>query len=102
VQGKKNSGPFGAIEKGASMKQVPIRVHRNDYEVAKAHMLRDKLNFQQMMSILFDAYVERDEYVLELLKRKSTVQKATMKGRFTLSEREQGDILDEIDDGTDD
>lgn len=92
MQGRKNTGPYGAVERGTSMKQTPIRVHRNDWEVAKVHMLSDKVNFQQMMSILFEAYVKRDEYVVELVRRTAVAQKAVMKTGFTLSNKEKSEL----------
>lgn len=82
-----------------SMRQVPYRIHDNDYKVLKKLFADDSLTFQSFTRFCVDSYLKGDPLMLRLLKQNrelSAVPKDVL-DRYTLSQRERQALLEEIE-----
>lgn len=104
MQGRKGTGPYGSIEKAQNLKQVPVRVHKNDYELLKQWLKRDGVAFQHFVSCMVEAYLQRDQNMVKLVEDWKKVNLVRFKDvdKFDFSPRERRKILDELSEEFDD
>ena len=84
---------------GPNAKLVPFRIHENDYAVFKKLLQDDGFSFQSFVRAFVDAYVDGEQAVLEVLKRKHGLPVASKNevDRFTLSQKERQKLAEQIE-----
>jgi hypothetical protein len=88
--------------KAKTLKQVPIRLHVNDYRAMKKLFVDEGWNFQKFVSACVESYLRRDPLLLRTIEEwkveNAAPQRANKSGDvFTHSRREANDLLDEIE-----
>lgn len=100
AQGRKGTGPYGDPEKFKNIKQVPIRLHKNDWVLIKQWLGKEGLAFQHFATAMVEAYLQRDQYVVKLVEDWKKANILRWKGlepeRFDFSSREKRALLDEL------
>lgn len=82
-----------------NMRQVPIRIHENDYKVLKKLMLDDGLTLQKLTNTFIQSYLRADASALKILKQQAelnTVPKEVL-DRYNLSQRERQKLIEQIE-----
>lgn len=89
-----------AKEKDLNIKQVPFRIHNNDYILLKKLLSDEDLRFQHLVDACVQAYMRGDPHVMKVVKdyvEQSHIPKEH-KDQYTLSQRERSKLLDELED----
>lgn len=91
--------PRGLTEKELHIKQVPFRLHENDYRALKKLLRDDNWRFQHLMAACVDAYINRNPLLIKLLAdwKEDNVIPKKMRDRYSLSNREKKNLLDELE-----
>ena len=81
-------------------KQVPFRMHKNDFAVMKRLLKTDGWSFQAFTRSIIDAYLKRDPLIIKLMAewREENMLSARAKDTYTFSRHERKELLDEIGD----
>lgn len=98
ARGKRNTGPFGQIEKGLNIHQAPIRIHNNDWELLKIRLRNEGLSFQDFGRACVEAWLRMDQGMMTVVadwKRLNVIPKSEV-DQYTLSDREKRAMFDEI------
>lgn len=86
-------------EKDRGIKQVPFRLHRNDYLALKKLLKGDGWTFQRLVQATVECYMRRDPLLVKVLAdwKEENVVPPRAKETYTLSSRERRGILDELE-----
>lgn len=95
--------PMRLTEAAKQIKQVPFRLHMNDYNALRKLLDEDGWKFQRLVEAVVEAYIRRDPLLIKLLVewKEENVIPRRIRDDYTLSSRERKDvqnILDEFDD----
>lgn len=85
-----------------ALKQVPIRLHANDYRALKKLFVDEGWNFQKFVSACVECYLRRDPLLIKAVEDwkvdNASPQKTKKDGDvFTHSRREANDLFAEIE-----
>lgn len=97
---KMQNGPPKQSEKQKQIRQVPFRMHAHDYLALRRMLDRDNWKLQKMFEAVVDAYMKSDPLLMKILidwKEENVVTRRQQRS-YALSNREKGNILDEIGD----
>lgn len=91
--------PKGLTEKELQIKQIPFRLHDNDFKAMKKLLQDDGWKFQSLVAACVDAYLNRNPLLIKLLadwKEENVIPKK-LRDRYSLSNREKKRLLDELE-----
>lgn len=84
-----------------AVKQVPVRLHINDWRACRKMLIDDELNWRKFTEAVVDAYLKRDPLILKILvdwRDRVEPKKKAIKDRFVLSPNEKKNLFDELED----
>ena len=91
--------PKGLTEKELHIRQVPFRLHENDYKALRKLLEEDGWKFQSLVAACVDAYLNRNPLLIKLLAdwKEDNVIPKKLRDRYSLSNREKRKLLDELE-----
>jgi hypothetical protein len=90
---------MGDSSSPSDMKQVPYRIHRNDYVLLRQLMTADHLTFQSLVKTCVEAYMKGDPLVMRMLRQHKELESVpkSVIDRYTLSQRERQALLEQLE-----
>lgn len=91
-------------EKIRNVRQIPFRIHANDYILLKKLLVDDGMKFQTFVASCVEAYMRGDPNILKCVKdwKEISAIPRVDRDKYSLSHRDRQKILDEIEDAASD
>jgi hypothetical protein len=89
-------------EKDKNLKQIPFRIHLNDFRMMQRILADDELKYQTFVDACVQAYIRNDPFIRHVVDdyKEYNVIPRQMKDRYTLSDREKMDLIKEIEESS--